>query len=382
MLTRSFDEFDLVRLPRDVWERLCAQLVEELGTAVGHALMRRFEAAQDLLERPEATAHLRAAIAAYLTAPHPQSVFAVLATLSGVDDERVGELATAMLDAESPVVRMATAWTLSVKLARQHRAGLDLPRLEDFVRQGLRHGESVTDHLEAANLAVHLPLRSWGKVVRGLRIGPTLKLVDAARARGELLLRPDTRGVIHDLVGTASSETDPEGRLGSDPMLSRLVFEAVTHVDSGRRFRAMLTLSVSPYAAALVRHGRELAHSDHPVLATRMQEALIMFGAVVPRDVPVHKVLKEDREALRARALIRMGAHPSGLQPDEDRAIVDHTLGSTSPLDRAAGLFALGMAGSPNVASLSGHQELGAAARWWREHGPATYDADLRRAQG
>lgn len=377
-LTRTLNEFDLVRMSRDSWAGLSARLVEELGTAVGISFVRRYEAAVDLIGRPEAVHHLTDAIAGYVTTPHVQSVFPVLALLADIDDPKAGQLATQLLDSENPVVRLASAWTVAVKLARHHRSGVDDRRLEHHVCEGLRNGESVSDQLDSANLAVHLPADSWGRIRESLPANDAaIALVDGARRHGELLVSDAVCDIVDDVASTVAADAHPAVTSGDDPMLRTLLREAVLDADSARRHHALLTLGASPYAESLARAGRSLAHSELPVLATRMQELLIMLGGVEEGTAPLEQALAEDREAIRARALIAIGLRPSGIDASEDAVIVDHTVDSAAPMDRAAGLFALGMTGSESLDGLTTHDELGPAARWWDANGPALHDVDV-----
>ncbi len=202
-------------------------------------------------------------------------------------------------------------------------------------------------------------------------------MIRGARSRGELLLSEEIRVIVDDMASTAVADTPAQVAVGHDPMLRTMMREAVLDADAATRYQAAVAIGATPYAPALIRLARSLAHSELPVLAARMQEMLIFLGGAGPGVEPIESALAEQREAIRARALIAIGMRRVGLQAGEESAIVDHTVEADAELDRAAGLAALGMAGSDSLDRLSEHEDLGPAARWWHQRGPALHDPDF-----
>ncbi len=377
-LTHSLADFRYVRFPPEVWIRLSDRIVEGLSTSVGWAFVRRYEAAVDLLHRPEAVQHLSRAISEFLTTPDVQSVHPVMALWTEVDTEEAGALTTRLLASDNPMARSAAAWTVSVKLARGHTAGMAAAAIEAYVEHGLQQSDAGSELLESANVAAHLPDRSWDRISSTLGDNPGVSMAQVARESGELRAGEWAPTIADDLARTAIAETPAPVSVGHDPMLQRLVREAVLDVDPARRQQAGITISASPYAPAVARQCHAWGHSEHAVLAARVQELLVSLSDADHGSTPriLENALAEPREAIRARALGAIGVRPSGLDAQEDAAIVGHTLEAETPSDRAAGLFALGMAGSASLGRLAGHDAIGSAALWWERHGPALRDPD------
>lgn len=373
-LTRHMKQFDLVQLRGREWAEMCARLVEELSGSVGIGHVRRYEAAVDLLGRTEAAGHLSEAVRAFVTDPDVQ-VASTAELLMESDEQQSGRLVTRLLGSDNPVVRMNAAWATAAKLARGHRSGLSIPRLESHVAHGLDYGDSLSDRLESTNLAVHLPQASWERVAANVDDVGEL-VVERARSTGQLMGREEVPAIVRDLADTAAAQTAAHTRVDRDPMLPLLLHEAVLHTDSSRRHQATLLLAASPYSPAIARQCRALAHAPYPVLAARMHEILIVVGGPEEDPEPVEEALGESREGIRARALMTIGHRAAELPERDAAAITEHTVAAPSPLDRASGLMALGMSGASSLRELADHAELGPAAQWWIDHGPAIRDPD------
>ena len=186
--------------------------------------------------------------------------------------------------------------------------------------------------------------------------------------------------IVEDLADAVAAATPPHVPVKQGSMLRTLVREALVHAHSGRRLHATKLLAASPYAPAIARQCRTLAHTSHPVLAARVNEVLMVVTDPDNGEHSVRDALAETREAIRAKALIAIGMRRAGLAESEGAAIAEHVVRADTPLDRASGLVALGMSGSSTVVELRRHERLGPAAQWWIDIGPARLDPDDRHA--
>ncbi|HEY0949239.1 hypothetical protein, partial [Nocardioides sp.] len=136
-------------------------------------------------------------------------------------------------------------------------------------------------------------------------------------------------------------------------------------------------IAASPYAPAAARHCLRLASDDNELLAARAWTVLMRLGDGGQREQVVHRAVVDERPTVRARALVNAGLGGS-LKPDESAAVAGRYDAARSA-ERHATLFALGMAGAPELADLaeSADPETQRSAQWWLDHGPAIIDRDL-----
>jgi hypothetical protein len=95
------------------------------------------------------------------------------------------------------------------------------------------------------------------------------------------------------------------------------------------------------------------------------------------RDEVVRRAVTETRPSIRSRALVTVGL--GGPVTDEQGAEIAGRLDHARTLERHATLFALGMAGSPEITALADSEdaETQHGAQWWIDQGPAIRDADV-----
>ena len=162
-------------------------------------------------------------------------------------------------------------------------------------------------------------------------------------------------------------------------MLRRLLREALFHSHKPRRHHAALLIAASPYAPAAARHCLRLAADPNELLAARAWTLLMRVGHGGHRDEVVRFAATDERPSVRARALVNAGLGGE-LTPAQSEAIADRYDASKS-LERHATLFALGMAGAPQLKVLaeSDDPETQRGARWWLNQGSAIHDDDMAR---
>jgi hypothetical protein len=106
---------------------------------------------------------------------------------------------------------------------------------------------------------------------------------------------------------------------------------------------------------------------------------LMRVGHRDRREEVVRLACEDKRPSVRARALVTLGL--GGPLAAEDAEAVAAPYDESRPIERHAALFALGMAGAPQLAALaeSADQETRRGARWWLAQGPALEDGDAAR---
>lgn len=381
-LADHFNRFERVFLRESDWTALCRALVGELGVAAGVAYVRRYEAAAAFIRHANARRHLIMAVGQFVTDPDTQVVAPVLNLLSEVPDPAAAALTLRMLsaDSENKYLRRAASSVAATKLARGHFDEAALPRLESHVVGALRRGESLDGRLDSFDLAVRLPEESWERVHGALRTRRAHQLVSQARAGDEMIPSARAASVVAELAPAVQADTPTHHPQEPDLMLRRLLREALFHSHKPRRHHAALLLAASPYAPAAARHCLRLAADDNDLLAARAWTVLMRIGDGGQRDQVVSMAVAEQRPSVRARALVNVGLG-RGLTPEQGAVIAGRYDASRS-LGRHATLFALGMAGAPELAGFadSDDPETQRGARWWMSRGCALHDGDVTTA--
>lgn len=379
-LADHLGRFDRVFLRETHWTALCRRLVTELGSAVGTAYVRRYEAAAAFIRHPNARRHLILAVGQFVTDPDTQVVAPVLNLLSEVPDPAAAALTLRMLsaDSENRYLRRAASSVAATKLARGHFDETALPRLESHVVGALRRGESLDGRLDSFDLAVRLPEESWERVTGGLRTRRAHALVSQARAGDEMIPSARAAAVVAELAPAVQADTPRHQAQEPDLMLRRLLREALFHSHKPRRHHAALLVAASPYSPAAARHLLQLATDPNELLAARAWTVLMRIGSHDLGDQVVERALVDDRPTVRARALVNVGLDGS-VTPEQSAAVAQQYDASKS-LERHATLFALGMAGAPELGALAAADDADTAraARWWLSQGQAIHDGDVR----
>ena len=377
-LSEELNRYDRVFLREREWAQLTHRLVTELGSAVGVAYVRRYEAAARFLRHPNARRHLVMAVGRFVTTPASQVVAPVLNLLSEIPDPAAAALTLRLLaaDSDNKYLRRAASSVAATKLARGHFDEEAYPKLESHVLGALRRGESLDGRLDAFDLAVRLPEESWARVAPGLRTRRAFQLVTQARTGDEMIPAARAASVVAELAPMVQHDTPTHQAQESDQMLRRLLREALFHSHKPRRHHAALMIAASPYAPAAGRHLLTLAADPNDLLAARAWTVLMRVGDHSLCDEVVRRALTDERPSVRSRALVNVGLD-GDLTPEQTAALADHYEGAKS-LEQHATLFALGMAGASELAifAKSEDAETARAAQWWLDQGPAIHDAD------
>ena len=377
-LAGQLNRYDRVYLRKRDWQDLCAQLVNELAASVGVGYVRRYEAAASLIRHHQAQRHLTRALGSFVTHPDTQVVSPVLNLLAEVPDEAAGDLVLRMLGSEQRDLRRAASSVAAVKVARGHFGAEAFKHLESSVVGSLRRGESLDGRLDSFDLAVQLPEDSWERIQPALRTRRAYDLVTRSREGGELVPWGQASAVVNEIASKVQAETPSHHPSEPDLMLHRLLRESLLHAHKARRHHAALFLAASPYAPAVSRHCLRLAAHENDLLAARAWTVLMRVGHAGGRDQVVRRAMGEARSSIRARALVNVGLLQAPLRHHEAEALWAMVEDTTKPIERHATMFALGMAGAPQLGSLAEAETdwPGRGARWWLEQGPARHDED------
>jgi hypothetical protein len=362
-----------VLLPASTWQSLAHRLVRELVLSVGTAYATRNEAATVLAEHPRAAEAMVRAVAAYVLDGDAPVVADAVALLRVLETDASGELALTLLDQSSPATRAAAVWCVATKVLRGHFTPAQVDRLEDVVARRLAvdpEDREGTYHAVADLLDV-LPAATLERIRE--RIGTAAPTGQPPRPDDESTGSLARNRALAARVARTGGEQP-------DPMLDRLVEEALFHPDPERRFHTSFCLALSPYADQVARGtGRMLEHAlfEGPQdrdLASRL--LLLLTFVPTPRERGLlHRVARESDPTLSARSLNALGHLPAGQGADEE--VLRHVLGdgANDEVRVRAALYAAGMTGTRALVAVDGSSSppewVRSGARWWRREGPA-----------
>ncbi len=170
----------------------------------------------------------------------------------------------------------------------------------------------------------------------------------------------------------------PEGQ-PEEPMLERLVEEALAHKVAERRLQAGLGIALSPYRSRVARGAATLLCEQvgDPVFTERVMVLLTLVAT--ESEQKLMRSLAEDRSSpLRVGALLAL-AHipPSGVPADVDLWALTSP-GEADDATVRASVYCAGMTGNPVLALVKDdprHPEwVRLAAGWWLREGPAIHE--------
>jgi hypothetical protein len=265
----------------------------------------------------------------------------------------------------------------AAKLARGHFDPDEQRRLESLSVLMIAAGHRATPEVDIFDVAARLPDEARHRVVTAVRESASFPRLDMLLTTGEILPRPVTRDVAHQIATMAQAATPAPYRIEPDLMLERLVREALFHGHQERRHQAAILLTVSPYragvAAACARATR------HPERGVDLAAVMLLryLGTEAERADLLALAQSVDQPDLAAPALISLGRLPEGLSDDEAQLVLDALDRSEKPSVQRAGLYALGMSGSDLLTELADADDgvRARAADWWTRVGPAIHES-------
>ncbi len=375
-LAGELTRHDRVFLRQKEWAKLANRLVVELSRSTGLGYVRRYEAAATLIRHPSAQRHLSRALGSFVMNPDTQVVAPVLNLLAEVDDPGVADLVLRMLSGESRALRRAASSVAAEKLRLGHFTEAELERIETFATHAISRGEPLDGGLDAFDLTIQLPSGSFARVTETVTDRRVQAQLGRARNMGELITRQQAAAVVADLGAAIQADVDTRRHPEPDLLLRRLVREALFHTHKQRRHQAALVLAASPYRSAVSRQCHLLTGGSNYFLAARAWTVLMRVGHAARRSEILLRSLAEPRPTLQSRALVNLGLSTEKIHSGEAKAILAQLTPDSRSSVKHGALFALGMAGAPELKILAEHESgwFRRTASWWIEQGPAIHE--------
>ena len=362
-LTSELAAHPAIYLRSVLWRSLATQLISELSRSVGVAYTARLAALHQLIAHPMAHNDVIAAIGQYVTDPHAVRVDDVIASLAqspsaGGRFLALGLLASGDADLQNGAARAIGA----MQAAHAWSSSLDAS-LESGLIDLLGASTATADTHLHADLLRYLDADARERVTKAVGEPQHQFLLDHAT-----LTSPATASLIAANVTASAQESAPMVGDAPDPMLERLVREALFHAHSERRHRAAVLLAASPYAAGIGGAAAGLFNADDPLIARRAAD-LLRFAITPAETDHVLKAPVQRSEEVQAAALTALGH-----VPELDDSHVEHVLRQSHPWETEpqadAALYVLGMHGLTD--RLAAHEvpaRVSSAAEWWRRTG-------------
>lgn len=359
-----------VYLLPDSWAELSERLADELSRSTGLAYLSRFKAERLLVGHPDSRRAAVRAIGGVVTNPMTEFVTHPLTLLQEVEDPQANDLLLRLLQGGPPHRRSGASWAIAAKLQLGQLDTAEIERVEAAAVDILHSHPSLLHHIDALNLFLHLPPGSRARVS------------DAAPDSARAALRQvanhaevgDTDGAQRVSVKMATSvqeRTLTPHSVEPDPMLQRLIREALFHGSHARRHQAALLLAASPYRAELGGPLLRRASSDDELTAVAAVTAMTYVADDGQREALLHRGLSDARTSVRVGALMAFGQVVGRLSIDEAERL-RRAMPAAGPL-RTATIHVLGIGAASLLPQMSeGDGAIAQAARWWGGSGAIT----------
>jgi hypothetical protein len=400
-----------VLLPGRLLESWVGRLVAELMRAVGTAYTTRFQALTALITHRPLTPLVAAAIDAVVREPGAQGVADPVSLLGEVGTPAI---TARLLDAfahETGGIRLGSAHALLNLIvtgtlpATHHTAHHDTHHrttADDPHGPGAALATMLTTRLPAHPLAGDVDKRAADqRVGADKRPGTDGRVGADKRAGADGRLGADATTLawyeLSRRTGAGALAAAARERLGieDDPMLDRIVLEALGSRHLERRHHAGLLLLASPYRPAIAALTADAA-AHHPHPPARHAAATLLRYVVGPAQLPVlHDWLTPSRphaghpgaglssagppnDGRRELVGVGLGALAHAGVPAGQAGRVDLTSLLGMPgVSGSALVYAAGMTGAPALRDWADDPgtvaPLRQAARWWLRHGPAIH---------
>lgn len=364
-----------VILPTSVWRRLVQRLVHELTFSVGAAYATRSQAALLLTLHDIARIALVTAVGEHVTGSPALVVADAIALLEQIEDRRAGDLLIRLLEHPQEATRNGAIFAAAAKVSHGQFDTDQLAALErTLIALARRHGlDSGGLFGRIADIVEVLPPDAAERVRRAA------PQVPAMRPPAPTAPTPPRSSVVRLARRVARADGEPE-----EPMLERLVEEALSHKAAERRFQAALSMALSPYRARVARGAasalRDLLRHDpppDPYLAERL--VMLLTLVATPAEHELMRTLAEERSGPHVPGALLALAH---IPPSDVPGRVDlWALTSPGAADQAAlraSLYYAGMTGDRLLEEVQHdhrHPEwVRVAASWWLHEGPAIHE--------
>lgn len=343
-------------LPADLAAPRIERLARELSRSVGVAHLLRYEALAQL--RCSSYHDLVLEVVRQLVDdPATQVLYDLMAVLAERPSDALLSWCGALLSRERPhVVR---GGVVAIESMRQNGGAVDWRLIEDPFVEAFNGGESWRRQLLSHAFRV-LPPRIRSEVL------PRLDH-PVGQVRQPMDWTPSRRNLHYTFCQELAREITQRLGLDQQPILARLLFEAIYDFRETRRGNAIFFLSALPFPEVL---------ADAMIKASTSEDAPTREGAVLAIAGISHPIyvdtarawVRTEEETLRTAGLMVLAHAAEHVVPDRMRQLVEQPY----PVGRLA-MYAVGMCGDPLVVDLALDpevpEEVRRAARWWLANG-------------
>lgn len=349
-----------IYLRSTLWRELGTRLVTELSRSVGVAYTTRLAALHRLIAHPMAHNDVLAAVGQYVTDPYAVRVGDVIAALSLAPSSGARFLALGLLSSGHAELQAGAARAIAAMQATQSWS----PSLDaELERSTLALLANETTPTGNADLLTYLTADARERVMAELGENHHHRFV----IEHATLTSPATASLIAANVASRA-QASLDLAANPDPMLERLVREALFHAHAERRHRAEVMLMASPFSAGVAAAVAGLLNADDPLIAHRA--AVLLRYCVTPAETDDILAAPRNRPPVVEGAALSALGHVQSLE----EAHVDHLLGrSTAWPDDArtdAALYVLGMHGlTDKISGTPVPDHVASACQWWRRIG-------------
>jgi transcriptional regulator with XRE-family HTH domain len=362
----------MIHLQRHTWETLTRRIVRQLPRSVKVSYRQLSTAAMNMAAIPRAQDFMVAAIAEYISDPAVQVITSPTGLLDRLPTRQAARLVLEIMEKPQNKLTYETGvWLATQKVLRRdfdpaERTELDMLVLKAWRRDPVQAAEDL------AELIAELPEGMRSTLVQAAAKAGRRKLGYVVQ-HGEDLVASKAAQFSSEVADAARSGAPQDPSYDEDPMLTRLIREALFHRESERRHLASLLIASSPFGPSVT--DELLDRLGQGMYPDWMRGRLATLARYLSNDSHRLRLLTfiDDKSDDVANVVLQSIGHLS-FSPTSDQA-VRNSLGRTwSPRERAK-MYALGMSGSSGLLKLSKFGDSPrwqkAAARWWLEQGPA-----------
>lgn len=341
-------------LRQDQWASLSRQLVNEMSRSLHVGYLTRRAALRRLLASPVAGPQVVAALEEYVAEPGAVRVADAASLGQYVPGADATSLAIRLLHSGPRGVQRGALRATSRLLAHARFDERALSTLEHLVISGLRASDTA-HHL--ADVVRRLPPDAAHRVRGIVRRHPALEIVD----QNSEIVPPDVAEAVALELCELGRTAIPTLR-GPDPMLVRLVREALFHSHDERRSQAAYLLMLSPYQGAVAAGCARMAGTAEPPVQAALARLMRYCASSAQLPTLVGMASADDPEP-RLAALVALGNNPHRLTERQAQVLLAGNGPWLTGRDVDAASYAFGMHGLASlVVPEEQHLPLGDAA--------------------
>lgn len=358
----------LVIISDDAARRLVKRLFSELARSIGPAFVTRYEALRRLCTLPRFLPVALNQIEDMVREPWSGVLIDVVVVLTDVPGPQANDLILRLARDDDPERQHAALWSAATRVDRGDWTGMQLVQLEQALISLLASGPPEPVQTAATDVIACLPVAAQKRVLdavwnlpggagrrRAVEVGELMSAAAALQAS-----RAVARRALRSL-----SDDDAE-----DPMLSRIVREALAHAHRDRRHQASVLLMVGPLRRPVADALLDLWGGLPPECRLPAGMLLSYLADDSHLDELDRRVRAEGPLELVRRSWMARG-HLQ--RPVDDPLLLDRLREADSEVAKVA-LYAMGMTGSPqlhDVASSPLSEAIKGRSRWWLAAGAA-----------